>query len=287
MKDADFLAGFGTWGILRIAMWAGETNGGVDRILDRLEKRMPERLGKMEFSESEYLARQEMQFAQLVVAQLHQERTLIPRHGTGKYIVLEGISGSGKDTQAKLLQAQLEACGHTVVKVAEPADVYREFRDAWKSKHGKQLDDPMIMRFLLMADRYELVQNTVLPALQRGQIVVSVRSYISTLVYQCGDEHEVLATVFDHRFVPLPDLVILFDLDGQVAWSRIQTREKKGMYETPSLLARHRVRYREICETLFQRNLKIIKADQTLAEVSRQTQTLVQDLFCSNGRVSL
>jgi dTMP kinase len=279
LKDADFLAGFGAWGILRIAMWAGETNGGVDQILHRLDKRMPERLGTMEFPESEYFARQEMQFAQLFIAQLRQKKPLVPRQDGGKYIVLEGISGSGKDTQAELLQAHLEACGHAVVKVAEPADAYRELRHAWESKHGKQLDDPMIMRFLLMADRYELVRNTVLPALQQGQIVISVRSYISTLVYQCSNQKEALETAFHNRFVPLPDMVILLDIDAEVALSRIRDRFKKGIYETPSLLAQHRMRYREVCQLVFPEYVRIINAELALSEVSDRIAGFVDTLF--------
>ena len=76
LKDADFLGGFGAWGILRICMWAGETDGGVDQILNRLEQRMPRRLANLEFAESERLAREEMVFISLFLSLLKQPAQL-------------------------------------------------------------------------------------------------------------------------------------------------------------------------------------------------------------------
>ena len=210
-------------------------------------------------------------FADLFLSLLRQPPKLPVRPWRGKYIVLEGISGSGKDCQVDLLQQRLEACGHTVVRVYEPADVYRGLRDAWKKEHDKRLDDPMIMKFLLMADRYELIQGKVWPALENSHMVISVRSFVSTLVYQCNGACDVAATAFAHRFVPLPDLLLLFDVDADVAWARIEDRKYRGIYETRELLEKHRVLYRDICSTLFEPQLKIIDASKSIGEVAEQT----------------
>jgi dTMP kinase len=271
LKDADFLGGFGAWGILRIGMWAGETSGGISQVLDRLEHRMPRRLTTLEFVESERLAEEEMLFANLFLSRLRQPPELPARPRRGKYIVLEGISGSGKDTQADRLQKRLEMSGCSVLIVHEPTDVYRELRDVWKAEHHKQLDDPAIMKYLLMADRYELIQNTVWPALEKGQVVISVRSFISTLVYQCDDSCDIAATAFAHRFVPQPDLLLLFDVDADVAWTRISSRKHKGIYETRDLLKKHRSLYRDICSCWFEPRLRIIDAAQPVDEVTEQT----------------
>lgn len=279
LKDADFLGGFGAWGILRICMWAGETGGGVSQVIDRLEHRMPMRLANLEFAESERLAMEEMGFAHLFLSLLKQSPRLPTRPRKGKYIALEGISGSGKDTQADLLQKRLEGCGYTTVRVHEPADVYRELRDAWKAKHNKQLDDPSIMKFLLMADRYELIQGKVWPALEKGHIVISVRSFVSTLVYQCNSTCDVDATAFAHRFVPLPDSLLLLDLDPDVAWTRIKDRETKGIYETRELLMKHQICYRDICSRLFQSRLEVIDASRTIEDVAGCTWGVVASLL--------
>lgn len=279
LKDADFLGGFGAWGILRIGMWAGETDGGVNQVMDRLEHRMPKRLKNLEFTESECLAREEIMFVHLFLSLLKQPPRLPTRSRGGTYVVLEGISGSGKDTQADRLQERIEAGGHTVVRVQEPADVYRELRDAWKSVHDKQLDDPIIMKFLLMADRYELMQEKVWPALEEGHTVISVRSFASTLVYQCNGAYDVAATAVAHRFAPLPDLLLLLDLDANIAWTRIKDREAKGIYETRELPEKHRGLYRDICSRLFGSRFKVIDASEPIDEVVEQVWNAVETVL--------
>lgn len=270
LKDADFLGGFGAWGILRIAMWAGETGGGVGQIFDRLENRMPTRLANLEFPESERLATEETVFANLFLSLLRQPPELSTNSRKGAYIVLEGISGAGKDCQADILKERLEACDLSVVKVNEPGHLYRELRDVCQAEQKSQLRDPTLMQFLLMADRYWQVQTEVWPALRRGDVVISVRSFVSLLVYQCSDACDVAAAAFGHRFVPLPDLFLLLDVDADVAWARIRDRENKGIYETKDLLGRHRVLYRDISDRLFKRQLKVIDASRTIAEVAEQ-----------------
>lgn len=292
LKDADFLAGFGAWEILRIGMWARERDAGVAQVLDRLEHSMPRRLGNLEFAESERLAREEMMFTNLFLSLLRQSPRLPAPPWKGKYIVLEGISGSGKDTQADRLQERLKGRGHTVVTVHEPTDMYGELLDVWKTGHKKQIDDPAIMKFLLMADRYELIQDKVRPALEKGHMVISVRSFVSTLVYQCSDTGDVAATAFAHRFVPLPDLLMLFDVDADVAWTRIKDRKDKGIYETRSLLEKHRERYRDICSRLLEPRLKIIDASKSIDEVAEQTwesvvTVLWRAIVLAGGEVSI
>ena len=286
LKDADFLGGFGAWGVLRIALWAGETGAGVDQVLDRLQKRMPKRLANLEFPESQRLAMEETLFAHLFSALLDRPATLSTHGLRGQYIVLEGISGSGKDTQANALQERLRARGCTVVRVHEPDDMYRDLRDVWQEKHHNRLEDPLLMKFLLMADRYELIRDKVCPGLTDGHIVLSVRNFVSTLVYQCADDLDVAATAFAHRFAPLPDVLLLYDVEPGVAYSRIEGREKKGLYETRELLEVHRKRYRDVCQQLFAPRLKIIDASQPIEVVEEQTWQALEGLCTAETRIS-
>lgn len=277
LKDADFLGGFGAWGVLRICMWAGETRGGIRQILDRLEHRMPKRVEHLEFPESGQYADQEIHFVNLFLSLLQQAPELPRNLRRGKYIIIEGISGAGKDTQAKLLRSRLEESRHKVTVVHEPAEVYKELRDAWQLKHQRQIDDPEIKKLLIMADRYEQIQGIVKPALDRGEIVVSVRSFVSTLIYQCTDASDRAATVFVHRFVPTPDLVLLCDLDAETAWQRIQSRkEQRGMYEKIDLLEPHRALYRDTCNRLFRSQLRIVDASPSIEKVNERIWELVK-----------
>jgi dTMP kinase len=287
LKDADFLAGFGAWGILRIAAWAGETGGGVGQMIDRLENRMQKRLQNLEFPESALWAKRETWFVRLFLSLLKQMPELPSNLPKGKYIVLEGISGSGKDTQAKILQECLEKDGYNVLVVSEPTNVYKSFRDSWKAKYNKQLDDRMIMRFLLMADRCQLMDEKVKPFINKGGIVISIRNFISTLVYQSTAEQEDLTELlFAHKFVVLPDLLILYDVDCNTSSERIKDRKSKGLYETRDQLDLHRRLYLEITKNgLLAKSMKVLDAQQTVNEIAEQTLQAVRSCLLDKTTV--
>jgi len=272
LKEADFLAGFGAWGILRIAMWAAETDQGVDQILDRLEKRMPKRLAGLEFSESAWRAEREMLFADLFLSRLKEPPLLEEQPRQGKYVVLEGISGSGKDTQADLLEQRLRDSGHKLLRVNEPAGKFQAARDRW----GHQPLDPVIELFLLLADRYELMTQRVLPTLARGDTVLSVRSYLSTLVYQHQPLYDSASIRFMHQFVPPPDLVILYDVDVDIAYERCYGRAKgqidaMGAHERKKALKAHRRRYLKLATHMTRLRFVTIDASRLPEQIAAET----------------
>ena len=270
LKDADFLAGFGAWGILRIALWAGEKNRRIPIVLERIMERMPERLENAEFPETKKIGKRELLFTNLFVQELYRTPKL-RRRERGIYIVIEGISGSGKGTQIKLLSQKFQAIDLHVEIVREPTDNYRLFRDAWQKNHNIKLKDPMVMKFLLMADRYQLMEEKVKPALEEGKVVISDRSFVSTLVYQCETEYDIAVTAFDHRFSILPDLFILLDIDPNIAWERILKRKKKmGLYEDIDLLTQHRSKYKAISKKFFGNQLVIVDSSSSQEIVANE-----------------
>lgn len=290
LKDADFLAGFGAWGVVRIAMWAGEMakaepgfeRGDVDRVLNRLTKRMPERLQGLEFEESRRAARRLVWFVDMFAASLHEPAYIDPPRLSGRYFVLEGISGSGKDTQALLLQQRLEELGYEVVSVAEPSDLYRQYRRLSELHSdppdidGQTIIDPVLDMFLLMADRYQLTQSTVLPALEAGKIVVGVRSFVSTLVYQDNLVFSTALMAYLHAHLPPPDLVLIYDLAPELAAERINRRAvQEGRPLSPrekkENLTTLRARYLDIAQKLPGIDIAILDADQTPPDLAEAT----------------
>jgi dTMP kinase len=226
------------------------------------------------------IAREQIRFTELFVQELQLPPGMVTRPPTSRYIVLEGISGSGKDTQATILRDNLVQKGLPVSLVSEPGDTYRALRDAWIKHHKREvLDEPIPMRLLMMLDRQETIRNEVYPALERGDIVLSVRSFISTLVYQGLDDWDRAALAYAHRFVPVPDVVLLLDIDVETVWPRIKKRKKKrGLYETPEWLELHRGMYRDVVNELFDGQVRIIDASKSREEVSEQIWTALQQL---------
>jgi len=103
----------------------------------------------------------------------------------GALITFEGIDACGKSTQASLLVRALEARGVPVVHTREPGgtELGREIRRL--VLYSQRAEIPAVAEALLMAaDRADHVERVVLPALRRGQVVVSERFADSTEAYQ-------------------------------------------------------------------------------------------------------
>lgn len=104
--------------------------------------------------------------------------------GAGRFIVLEGIDGSGTTTQAARLAAALRDLGHAVVSTREPSDgpIGVVLRQAL-TRRLVGLSD-RVLALLFAADRLDHLASVVEPALAEGQVVVSDRYVLSSLAYQ-------------------------------------------------------------------------------------------------------
>lgn len=104
--------------------------------------------------------------------------------GAGLFLVLEGVEGSGKTTQARRLARRLEDRGveHTVVREPGGTEVGERIRDVVLDP---ELDvAPETELLLLLAARAEFVRRRVEPALARGEVVLADRYQLSTFAYQ-------------------------------------------------------------------------------------------------------
>ena len=161
----------------------------------------------------------------------------------GVLIVLEGIDGSGKTTLSKNLAAAIAATGREVVLTREPTDgpYGRQIRAiAAQGRDGVTADEELA---LFMADRKEHVAQVVLPALERGAVVVQDRSYFSTVAYQGErglDRAELLA--MGEQVAPRPDVLLVVDLPAEDAVARIHAARDHGQddFEQVDALARIR-----------------------------------------------
>ena len=106
------------------------------------------------------------------------------RAGSGRFIVLEGIDGSGTTTQAARLAGSLGEAGHAVVATREPSDgpIGVVLRQAL-TRRLVGLSD-RVLALLFAADRLDHLASVVEPALAEGKVVVSDRYVLSSLAYQ-------------------------------------------------------------------------------------------------------
>ncbi len=247
LKDADFLAGFGAHGIVRSAMWTAETNGKMQDFIERLEQKMPARFASLEFEQSRYLGIAEYVFAQLFLERLRHPISLnLPPEKP--YVVIEGISGSGKSTQMEMLFHRYLSEGDTPVTLHEPTGWYTQARE---ELHVKK-DDRSTQVLLLLLDRYRNLREEIQSALKAGKPLISDRSYLSTMVYQAGEGWWSAANIAHiHMLLPQPTHIFLLDTTPEEALRRIKARADAmhiplGEHETLEQLAVHRERYRSL-----------------------------------------
>lgn len=144
----------------------------------------------------------------------------------GKFIVIDGMDGSGKGTQIKLLQEKLQ--GHNVLFTREPggSPLGEEIREMLLRREGNP-SNPLSDFFLFFASRASHITETVEPARHKGVHVVCDRYDSSTYAFQIfGEERHELSNLFDAVRKNLepklyhPDLYIFLDLPSEVAYSR-------------------------------------------------------------------
>ncbi len=146
--------------------------------------------------------------------------------GAWKFLVFEGIDGSGKSTQARMLARTLEL--HDTVPViltAEPSTGPVGMR----LRSGGAGLPPGEQAALFARDREDHLERTILPALRSGYTVICDRYVYSNLAYQ-GALGIPLETILEANvpFALEPDLVFLMELDVDEALRRIETACHQG-----------------------------------------------------------
>jgi dTMP kinase len=131
----------------------------------------------------------------------------------GSFVVFEGVDGSGKSTQLRMLAAWLRKRGHDVVETAEPwerGECGRRVRAMLRS--GETLAPEEELR-LFFEQRREHVRELVAPALARGEVVLCDRYFLSTVAYQGarGLDPAAILAASEAEF-PLPDVALVLEL---------------------------------------------------------------------------
>lgn len=163
----------------------------------------------------------------------------------GFLIVIEGIDGAGKSTQAEILMNRLQERGFDVVYFREPSGS-RWGREIKRKALDQDSITPEEELELFQKDRKENVEKNLKPALERNKIVVLDRYYFSTIAYQGAkgiDEERIKK--MNEEFAVEPDLVFILDIDPQEGLDRIKNRRKKDrLFERADYLAKVRQIFR-------------------------------------------
>lgn len=179
------------------------------------------------------------------------------------FIALEGIDGSGKSTQAKLLAQAMTEAGHRVYTTFEPTDgmIGSVLRNILK---GVIKADHRVIAGLFLADRLDHLLNEetgIVKKIQDGYTVITDRYYFSSYAYHGAhmDMDWVIAANKMCADILKPDMNIFIDVAPEVSMQRINAgRESTELFENLDSLRQIRAKYMEAFEKLKQTERIII-----------------------------
>jgi dTMP kinase len=202
-----------------------------------------------------------------------------------KLITFEGIEGSGKSTQIKLLAQRLMEKGIPLLSTREPSgtDIGRKIGDILFNRENYQIF-PETEIFLFCAARAQHVRETIMPALQQNKIVLCDRFSDATYAYQGaarGLHPEFIKVINDYSAMGLkPGLTLLFDLPVETGLARAAKRDNllkdssfSDRFERESLNFHNKVR---------EGYLNILQSEPArfrLIDAARDTETIQQEVY--------
>jgi len=190
----------------------------------------------------------------------------------GKFIVFEGIDGAGLSTQAFLLQEYLKKKGFEVVLTKEPTNnligglIRAGLKKEWKTS-------ARALQLLFSADRSHHLEFEILPALEKGKIVISDRYFFSTIAYGMLELEKEWLKALNSKFL-IPDITIILDVPVEVSLERIgKGRSNTEPFEEREKLEKVRENYIELSKEY--ENCFVVDASKSIDEVQEEIRRIV------------
>jgi dTMP kinase len=213
----------------------------------------------------------------------------------GTFITFEGIDGSGKSTQLRLLANFLKSKGCDPLLTREPGGtpVGNRLRAALLDAHEEV--DPLAELLVFAADRAQHVRRVLRPALDEGRVVFSDRYADATAAYQGagrGFSPELISEIIQLATEGLkPDLTVLFDLS--VDESNVRTRRRSNEKqrgdrldaETEDFHIRVRDAYLRLADAEPGR-IKVVETNRPAEETHERVKEIVVPFLLRRGHLS-
>lgn len=196
----------------------------------------------------------------------------------GLFITMEGPEGAGKTTILQLVAKELEDMGYPVVTTREPGGIRisEKIRNIILDKSHTEMDPKTEALLYAAARRQHLVQK-ILPALEKGSIVLCDRFVDASLVYQgyarkIGVEDVLAINQFAIENT-MPDLTLYFDIEPEEGLKRIQRNRQMEVnrLDLESIQFHRLVRegYLKLLER-FPERIKLVHAEKTIDDVKNE-----------------
>ena len=199
----------------------------------------------------------------------------------GRFITFEGTDGSGKTTQMRVLAERLKGSGREVVETQEPGgtEIGMQIRRILLEPANERLC-PIAEMLLYFSARAQNFDEKILPAWDRGAVVLSDRFTDSTLAYQGGGRGLGASTILQLHDIAChglqPDLTIYIDIDADTSLARVRADRKLDRIETEAGEFHRRVRdeYLKLAAAHPER-IRIVDGRGSIADVSERVWDVV------------
>jgi len=203
------------------------------------------------------------------------------------FITFEGVEGSGKSTQAKLLAEFLTQQGHKVVLTREPGwgHLGELIRRVILDERDLKLD-PFSELCLFCADRAQHVSDFIKPRIKEGEIVICDRYFDSTVVYQGHGrnlEKGLVNKIAKASTLGLvPDITFLLNLPVSTGIDRLQSRDEITKMDEEPLEFHEMIRQGYMLLARMEPDrIKKVDADRDISDVHEEIKGLAQNFITS------
>jgi len=197
------------------------------------------------------------------------------------FVVFEGGDGSGTTTQLSILSDRLKTLDNfPFFATFEPTrgEIGKIIRSALKKEAVLK---PNTLALLFAADRNEHLEakDGIIDRVKRGELVISDRFTLSSLVYQgieCGDE----LPLFINSLFPAPEVTIFLDIDPQIAMERMKNRPSYEIYEYSEFQEKVRNKYKSLIRIYREQGARVEILDASLSpqEIADQVWSIISGL---------
>jgi dTMP kinase len=194
----------------------------------------------------------------------------------GRFIVLEGLDGSGISTQAARLERHLRKQGYRTLLTKEPTSgligslIKSALTADWRASYTS-------LQLLFSADRAQHIADEIEPALKQGKTVICDRYVFSTLAYgfASGVNFEWLYSI--NKTFKVPDITLFIDVSPDVSMSRItRGRERRELFEKREMLGKVRKAYLNLARRF---KFKIINGEESVEETGDEIAKVVDGIL--------
>lgn len=202
----------------------------------------------------------------------------------GKFIVFEGIDGSGKSTQICMLSSYLAEKGISCYETREPTD--SPFGAMVHScMTGRVQTDERAIAALFAADRLDHIYNEIngiRKKLDEGFSVLCDRYYLSSFAYNGGlvPTEWVISLNAQAREALRPDLTVFLDVSPEVGMSRVEQRGDRERYEKLEFQRRLRENYFELIRRFKdEEHIVVVKSEADKAQTQKNVRKAADELY--------